>query len=206
MNMFKKVFKSPRNSPANYHIAPFKELYKIILNLKFRKYLVKRNKHQQKLNKILKVFKEMKRIIVPANITGSLYIIDIALYKNRNTKYKHSPSNKLDKIKRDWKQQKNQELMIALNHIPHQKSRINLKDQKNNLENHPKMRLKSPSKSDVRHISKNILEKTIPVLKTKIGFSLWFCTQEFIGWFIRTAKNKKIEMYKTGQRQLLLNY
>lgn len=61
--------------------------------------------------------------------------------------------------------------------------KITLKDHKDNFLLDPKFRLICPSKLDIGRLSKTILDKYIPILKSKLKLSLWKDTYETLNWF-----------------------
>ena len=70
---------------------------------------------------------------------------------------------------------------------------VTLKDHKPNFNNDPSCRLTNPTKSEIGHISKNILTKIIKAIVDKNNTNLWRNTRSVLDWFKNT--NHKQDSY-----------
>jgi hypothetical protein len=94
---------------------------------------------------------------------------------------------------------------------------ITLKDHKENFANKPTCRLINPTKSEIGHISKQILEKINKAITKQNEINLWRNTSEVVNWF-KNIQNKStshficfdiVEFYPSITQQTLekaLNY
>ncbi len=89
---------------------------------------------------------------------------------------------------------------------------ITLKDHKDNFDNKPSCRLISPTKSEIGHISKVILDRIVGKVISATGFNLWKSTDAVLDWYKKIPSKQEssfinfdiVEFYPSITEKLLL--
>ena len=71
---------------------------------------------------------------------------------------------------------------------------ITLKDHKENSNNNPTVRLLTPAKNELEHISKAFLNTTNKNIREAMGLNQWRTTNTIIDWF-KSIRNKQFCKY-----------
>ena len=154
----------------------------MVHNIKFRNI---NNKFQNKLSKI----KKLTKAFIPADKTSNFYMLDKTehnklLRDSITTTYKKARTDAANIIDSQTKSI-TQELNIN-NHteqITKQPAFITLKDHKGNFANHPTCCLINPTKSELRKISKQILDNINSKIRKMTKLNQWKNTSDVINWF-----------------------
>lgn len=81
------------------------------------------------------------------------------------------------------------ELDDRITSLPHNTAYVTIKDHKASFLNNPQCRLINPTKSEIRKISKSILDNINTKLRTAPTINQWESTHDILNWF-KTSKNK----------------
>ena len=185
------VLNQQKCPPQNSKLDKFEaDLLDMVHNIKFRNV---NNKFQNKLSKI----KKSTKAFIPADKTSKFYMLDKTehdklLRDSITTTYKKPRTDAANIIDSQTKSI-TQELNIN-NHteqITKQPAFITLKDHKGNFANHPTCCLINPTKSELRKISKQILDNINSKIRKMTKLNQWKNTSDVINWFTNIT-----DMYK----------
>jgi hypothetical protein len=187
-------FKSKKTPPVIPEMKNFEEkMLKIVKTVKFEN---NSNNFQQKLKKDVESIKSSDRLIVKADKTTNLYKMQKCEYNellnNNVTKVYKKASKELmkDINKGDKRIAENLGLDDRMEIMAEKEAFITLKDHKPNFVNKPTCRLINPTKSELGHVSKAILERIISKIVTATNINLWRNTSSVLDWF-KTINNKE---------------
>ena len=193
-------FKSPKTPPQNDYLKKFEEdLYLMIHNLEFNN---KTNDFQKQLKNDVKSIKASKKLTVCADKSPNLYEMDVNEYKkmlanNITTSYKKSNTNNKAAIDREARHiVEPLGLTNRVQCIAEKDAFITLKDHKKAFRNNPTCRLINPTKSEVGHISKVMLERIIANVKEATGYNLWRNTSTVTEWFTNIQDKPRCRFIK----------
>ena len=166
----------------------------MVHNIKFRNV---NNKFQNKLNKNISKIKKSTKTFIPADKTSKFYKLDKTqhdklLRDSITTTHKKASTDAANIIDSQAKSIA-QEFNID-NHteqIAKQQAYITLKDHKDNSANHPTCRLINPAKSELRKVSKQILDNINSKIRKMTKLNQWKNTSDVINWFINIPDMQK---------------
>ena len=193
-------FKSPRTPPGNHLLKPFEDdLYSMIHRIKFSRDI---NDFQQKLRSDTRSISSSNKLFVPADKSTNLYEMDRPAYErllhNNITKsYRKSNTDtkaEIDSEARDIAASLSLDDRIEC--MSKKDAFITLKDHKDNFPNNPTCRLINPSKSEIGHISKALLEKVVKDVTEASGLNQWRNTSSVISWFRNIPRKSQARLLK----------
>lgn len=180
-------FKSRKCPPVVEETVGFEnDLMDMIKNVEFRNI---NNNFQTKLSEDMEKVKNCPQIIVSADKSRNMYLIDKPEYvkhltDNISKTYKKGKSSDIDKInKGTFKIIKELGIDQRVERLQETDAYITVKDHKLDFENRPSFRLINPSKSDIGKISKNILDRLNFNTKAATSINQWRNTHNVINWF-----------------------
>ena len=180
-------FKSSKSPPPIAEMQQFEEgLSNLTKDITFRSI---NNSFLKELSKDVKKIKDDPKVIVAADKTANFYRIEPSEYKhllmNNITKdYKRAHHSTVKATKRaEVKIAYDLELEGRMEVMAEKQAFITMKDHKPNFANRPTCRLINPCKSELGIISKAILDKIIPAVKSQSGVTQWRNTDEVLTWF-----------------------
>ena len=180
-------FKSPRTPPQNRYLKAFeKDMYQLINKVEFDN---RRNHFQRQLRNDVRDIKSGTRITVAADKSPKLYEMSVEDYgkmllDNITKEYKKTNSAIIDTINREARDIADTlSLADRVEKTAVKNAFITLKDHKPNFRNNPTCRLINPTKSEIGHISKNIVDKIVAGVCEATGSNQWRNTSEVIDWF-----------------------
>lgn len=180
-------FNSRKVPPAVPQLQSFENsLQKLVSSIKFKH---SRNSLQSKLASDIKRITSSSRLFVPADKTTNYYSLEPNAYKALmrkaiNKDYKKSDVDIKTDITREAKSI-TEELGIddRVPQMAESSAFITLKDHKNNFRNNPSCRLLNPTKSEIGHISKAILDRINTNVLHASNVNQWKNTNAVINWF-----------------------
>ena len=193
-------FKSPRTPPWNRLLKPFEDdLYTLIHNIKFSRHA---NDFQQKLKSDARLISSSDRLLVAADKSTNLYEMnrpdyERLLHNNITQSYRKSNTDLKADIDSEAK-----EIAVSLSledriqGMSKKEAFITLKDHKDNFQNSKPCRLINPSKSEIGHISKVILEKAVKDVTKATGLNQWRNTSTVIDWFRKIPRKSQARLIK----------
>ena len=193
-------FKSPRTPPRNFRLKPFEDdMYSLINKIKFSR---QANDFQQKLSSDVRSINTSDKLLVPADKSTNLYEMNSADYKrllsNNITKsYKKSNIDlkaNIDSEARDIATSLSLEDRVEC--MSKKDAFITLKDHKANFKTSPSCRLINPSKSEMGHVSKVLLEGIVKEVTRKSGLNQWRNTSSVIDWFRGIPQKSQARLVK----------
>ena len=180
-------FPSQKCPPVVEETANFEsDLMNIIKNIKFRH---TKNQFQQKISEDVRNIKHVESLLVPADKSRNIYIVEPVNYKkllteNITKEYKKSNSDKRDKINNEAKNiVKKLGIEERVQRMSEEESYVTIKDHKENFPNKISCRLINPSKSEIGKISKHILDDINNKIKTIESVNQWKNTTDVLKWF-----------------------
>ena len=180
-------FKSPRTPPQNRYLKAFeKDMYQLINKVEFDN---RRNHFQRQLRNDVRDIKSGTRITVAADKSPKLYEMSVEDYgkmllDNITKEYKKTNSAIIDTINREARDIADTlSLADRVEKTAVKSAFITLKDHKPNFRNNPTCRLINPTKSEIGHISKSIVEKIVAGVCEATRSNQWRNTSEVIDWF-----------------------
>ena len=164
----------------------------MIKNIKFRK---TNNELQTKLSKDIKKIKNSKKVFINADKSRNTSEMTKEKYQkylleNITKIYKRTPGRKINKINIEANN-----IVIKLGiedrveRLSEANAYVTVKDHKEEFPEKPSFRLINPSKSEIRKISKIILDKVNKVVIESTKLNLWKNTDTVIEWF-KSIENK----------------
>ena len=180
-------FKSTKSPPVISELKEFEDcMIHLIQNIQFEN---KASKFPYKLSEDLKKVKNDHRLTVKADKTTNYYKMDRDKYNdlvhdNVTKTYRKSDRNEVNSINKEAKHIADIiDLSDRTEQLAEKEVFINLKDHKPNFLNRPVCRLISPTKSELGHVSKQILNRLIENVLKATKVNLWKSTQEVLQWF-----------------------
>ena len=210
-------FKSPRTPPQNEHLKEFEnDLFRMINELEFD---YKPNHFLRQLKADVHEIKSSDKMTVPADKTPNLYEMETDQYRrllrnNITTSYRKSQISNKTEIDREAKEiASSMNLADRIDCMAEKDAFITLKDHKDNFQNNQKCRLINPTKTEIGHISKSMLERIVKDVTMSSNSNQWRSTSEVIDWFkalpdkssTRFIKFDICEYYQSISEQLLDN-
>ena len=208
-------FRSPRTPPPSDHLKPFEnDLFKLINELEFD---YKPNHFQRQLKTDVHEIRSSDKMTVPADKSPNLYEMETDQYQrllrnNITTSYRKSQISNKAEIDRAAKEiASSMNLSDRIDCIAEKDAFITLKDHKDNFQNNPKCRQINPTKTEMGHISKCMLERIVKDITVSTKSNQWRSTAEVIDWFkalpdkprTRFIKFDICEYYQSISEQLL---
>ena len=193
-------FKSSKCPPSVNELSSFEsDLLMMIHNVEFQPV---KNRFLSKLKEDVKTIKNTKELLINADKSSNIYKMDKDTYKkylkeNVTKKYKKSNRNKVIKINIEAKKiakKLNIDDNDKVQKFHEAEAFITIKDHKDSFPNFPTIRLINPSKSEIRKISKSILDKINNVLVEKAKVNLWKNSANTIKW-IKSIPNEKASSF-----------
>ena len=163
--------------PRNHLLKPFEDdLYAMIHKIKFSR---QANDFQQKLRSDARLISSSDKLFVAADKSTNLYEMDRPdyerlLHNNISQSYRKSNTDLKSEIDSEAK-----EIAVSLSlddriqGMSKKDAFITLKDHKDNFLNSKPCRLINPSKSEIGHISKVLLEKAVKDVTRATGLNQW---------------------------------
>ena len=155
--------KSPYSPRQVKELIPFENgLVELIRNIKFRKI---RNTFQEKLKEDIKLIKESNKTMTFADKTSNMYRLtkeqyDQLIMNSITSTYKKANSNIKKQINMTGKNlMMDKEVIKRMETNKEGNGFITIKDQEENFDNYPTVRLINPAKTELGRISKLILDK-----------------------------------------------
>ena len=180
-------FKSPRTPPQSVYLQAFEaDMFKMINEVEFDN---KPNHFQRTLKSDVNEIKSRSMMTIPADKSPNLYEMDKDQYRRmlRNsitTSYKKSQTDNKAAIDREAKEvAATMNLSDRIDCIAEKDAFITLKDHKENFQNHPTCRLINPTKTEIGHISKSLLERIVVDVTKATNSNQWRNTSAVINWF-----------------------
>ena len=133
--------------------------------------------------------KSRSMMTIPADKSPNLYELDKDQYRRmlRNSitsSYKKSQTDNKAAIDREAKEvAATMNLSDRIDCIAEKDAFITLKDHKENFQNHPTCRLINPTKTEIGHISKSLLERIVVDVTKATNSNQWRNTSAVINWF-----------------------
>ena len=180
-------FRSPKNPPQNIHLKEFEaDLFKMINEIELEN---KPNHLQRQLRADVRDIRSSDMMTVPADKSPNLYEMDTDQYRrllrnNITTSYRISQTN--NKAEIDLEAQaiaSSMNIADRIDQIAEKDAFITLKDHKENFHTNPKCRLINPTKTEIGHISKSMLERIVKEVTLSTNFNQWRNTSTVIDWF-----------------------
>ena len=153
------------------------------------------NSFQTKLLKDVKKIKESDKIFVPADKSRNIYLLSKDDYQkllaeNITKIYKMANRRKVYDINNETKSiAKQLSIDDRMERMYENESYITIKNHKEHFPNKISCRLINPSKSDIRKISKTILDKVITKIVSLTNVNQWKNSTSVIEWY-KTIPNK----------------
>ena len=193
-------FKSPRTPPPSEHLKAFEnDLFRVINEIEFE---YQPNHFQRQLRADVAEIKTSNLMTVPADKTPNLYEMETAQYRqllrnNITTSYRKSGMNRKSEIDREAKEIAT-DISIAdrIDCIAEKSAFITLKDHKENFRNNPTCRLINPTKSEIGHISKSMVERIVKDVAESTKFNQWRNTSAVLDWFKGIADKPRMRFIK----------
>ena len=180
-------FKSRNYPPIVHELENFEnELLFLIKNIQFRKV---NNNFQSQLNEGIKQIKGDSKIFVPADKSRNIYKMDKETYEkllheNITKTYKKTGKKRVRAINVDAKKiATHLELEDRIEKMQESECYITVKDHKEDFPHKISCRLINPSKSDIRRLSKIILDKINSDVLSSVQVNQWKNSQAVVEWF-----------------------
>ena len=188
-------FRTTKTPPQNPALNQFEDdVYDLISNVEFR---VVKSEFQNTLKKDISGIKDSNKVILPADKTTNLYQVSSQDYNKLlqdsiTQEYKKAPEGTKNNIDKDALSLVNPlNLTSRIEAYTSNPSFITIKDHKINFESAPSCRLINPAKSDIGKISKQILEKLVKDVNSKLNYNLWKSTSNVTNWFIHLTQKSR---------------
>lgn len=187
----------------------------LIQNVEFEKTT---SQFQRKLNEDINMIRNDDKLTVKADKTTNYYKMEkddyVNLVRANVTKtYKKTEQKEVVEINREAKRiAESLELGDRIDKLAEREVFITLKDHKDNFDNKPSCRLISPTKSEIGHISKVILDRIVGKVISATGFNLWKSTDAVLDWYKKIPSKQEssfinfdiVEFYPSITEKLLL--
>ena len=164
----------------------------LIKNIEFRNVS---NTFQEQLANEIKQIKCTNKVNVPADKTCNLYKVEKEDYKKYlrdkiPKTYKKSNNLSVNRVDLDPKKIVDKLLIShTVDQLQKHDAHITVKDKKERFPQNPSFRLINPLKSDIRRVSKTILDEMNKEITSSIRFNQWENSSAVIKWF-RNIENK----------------
>ena len=193
-------FKSPRTPPQSEHLKAFEtDLFKAINEIEFE---YKPNHFQRQLKADVGEIKSSNLMTVPADKSPNLYEMDTGQYRqllrnNVTTSYRKSRVDRKAEIDNEAKRiASDMSLADRIDCIAEKNAFITLKDHKENFRVNPTCRLINPTKSEIGHISKSVVERIVKDVANSTKYNQWRNTTAVIDWFKAIADKPRMRFIK----------
>lgn len=180
-------FNSRLSPPSVPELKPFEEsLLNLTQNIEFQ---TTPSQFQKQIKTDIKSIKDSNKLYVKADKTSNYYRMDQTKYQqllvNNVTKTYKIADNKLENnINSEAKKIANKlDLDDRIETMAKREAFITLKDHKPNFENNPSCRLINPAKSEIGHISRQILGRINNNIISSNNTNLWRNTNSVLTWF-----------------------
>ena len=187
-------FRTRKCPPRVEDLEAFEDdLLRLIENVQFRK---TKNDLQERLKKDMEKIKQCNKVIVPADKTRNLYVVNKVQYNkllrdNITKSYRPAPSRTYHDINVEARDiARSLEVADRMNCMAKKEAFITLKDHKENFASNLPCRLINPAKSEMGKISKRILDDILTNVKQKTSVNLWKNTAAVTNWFSRINRKK----------------
>ena len=174
-------------APQNDMLKPFEQdLFGLIKSIKFRKV---HSKFQQVLRNDVKLINESKDVFAFADKTGNVYQMKVddytkILHENITKDYEGTAERTLDAINEEAKEMiKKASATGKIPKFSKTPAFVSIKDHKPDFPHKIKCRLVNPAKTHIGKISKHILDRVIPIVRTSAKLIQWKNSFEVIEWF-----------------------
>ena len=183
-------FKTENSPPVIKELVRFEEeLYKMARNIKFRK--ICNTEFQNMINQTIKIIKNSKEIIVPADKSPNLYKVPVSTYKKMRhsvvTKdYKACSQNEVSKVNLNTLhliKTYEPDLESRVEVFTHSEAFMTLKDHKMNFVSKMAVRLLNPAKPQLGKITKVKLQRINSEIRSIEKLNQLQSTNGAIKWF-----------------------
>ena len=188
-------FKSRRSPPVIDDLKVFEEnMTNLIQNIEFEH---QRNSFQNQLKSDLNSIKKDNKLTIKADKTVNYYKMEPKRYnelltENITKNYKKASLKEAAAVNQKSREiAENLQLEDRIEKLAEKQVYITLKDHKDNFNNKPACRLINPTKSEIGHISKVILDRIINNVKCANNINLWKNTNSVIEWFKEIPNKEK---------------
>ena len=189
-------FKTPSAPPQDNDLKLFETLMLDIPNrIKFKDPF---NAYQKKLKNDIATIKKQDKVIVKADKTRNNYLFKpedhSRIMNNAITKdYRKVDNNVVNLINKEAASITNKlEISDRVDQFRLQEPFVTIKDHKNDFPARIDVRLINPAKSNIGHISKQLLDKINKAIREKLNVNQWKSTDDVIKWFDNMPnKNRK---------------
>ena len=193
-------FNSLNSPPQIKEFIPFEtELYSLVANIKYKP---THNRFQDTLKADKEKVQKMKEVIVHADKTSNLYLMEVDNYKkkvveNITTDYKKSTAKKVDGVTKEAARiARSHDLEDRMDTPTESEAFITIKDHKSSFPGKVDCRLINPAKNHVSKISKHILDRINTNLRKITGSNQWQSTSEVLDWFNNISNKSELSFFK----------
>ena len=207
-------FKTPHTPPSNKDISKFEaDLIDLIGKIEYKQ---PNSSFQNKLEKDIETLKKSQKVIVEADKTNNIYLVEPAKYnklvhENVTQSYAKCTNNeKTDIDKKSAEIAKNLQIEDRVQQFTTKKCFLKIKDHKPNFPNNVKCRLINPANNQLGKVSQKILRDVVEKLINKTQLNLWKNTDKVLDWFKSADKTKArfvkfdiVDFYPSISKELL---
>ena len=182
-------FRSKKSPPQIPELNEFEsKMASLVQNIEFKPDF-RPTEFQKNLSDHTKAIGKDDKLFVPADKTTNFYIMEKKEYKGMLKKsiekeYKKAPAAAEIEINKKAKViAENLHIENRVEKLAKKNSFVTLKDHKDNFLNNPTCRLINPTKSEIRRVSKEILDKINAAVVHKTSVQQWKNTRDALDWF-----------------------
>ena len=195
-------FRTPNTPPITPDLTRFEDdMYTLMRKIEFTD---GKSTFQHQLDAEIKKLRKPGKVVVPADKTTNLYLLDADKYEklvtdNVTQNYRKSDSGRKDDINLGSAAiARSLDLVDRVQAFTEKNCFITLKDHKDNFKTNPKCRLINPAKNELGLISKHITGRKVKetLSGTDETLNLWRNTQQVLDWFKAAPKGGKARFVK----------
>ena len=181
-------------------LKPFEDdLFNLVKNIQFRPI---NNQFQDELKKNVTKIHTSNNIIVKGDKSRNLYQIPLETYTkvmndNITQTYKKCSTDNVKNVNKEAAViAKSFKIEDRVEKYTECDAFVTIKDHKVNFQARPEYRLINPAKSNLGRVSKQILEKVVTTIKSKLNLKLWANSTDVINWFNKLEDKHNLKFFK----------